>query len=421
MNGRQRLLAAAVVWAVVSNGVSVLAQNVTFIPLGRDVDNSEAEPGIWFRPDLGTAQDVLPLKTRAWATKESVTGGVALKCAFDKGSKAVMAMEMSALPKGSAGITFYAKASKALKITVCNVPCDVGADWKKIDLAWEKFGTTKDAPNIGWQFVVKAVGPVTEKTWLIIDRLGIETPSFDPNPKIDPQPGPDTVLSSKDMLYGVENLAKTAALLKEKKPFKVIALGDSVTAGAQITRGSWGIKPADCVQFLYFSHLTRLLEESAGYKGITPVQRGHGGWQASQGLTVVDKEVVADASAGDLVILEFGANDMGWAGVTPAAWKANMKKLIERVKTKTDQIIVMSPTVGGSVPKQAAEITEMLKQIVAEEKVAGADITKLSMYRGEPFAWALLANQFHPDIMGHITVAEMMAPLLTGQPRNYPE
>jgi hypothetical protein len=58
---------------------------------------------------------------------------------------------------------------------------------------------------------------------------------------------------------------------------------------------------------------------------------------------------------------------------------------------------------------------------VAEEKVAGADVTKFFTYRGPQFGCALLANDFHPDLMGHITIGEMIAPLLTGKEKTYPE
>jgi len=54
-------------------------------------------------------------------------------------------------------------------------------------------------------------------------------------------------------------------------------------------------------------------------------------------------------------------------------------------------------------------------------EISAADITRLASYRGERFAWAWLANEGHPAYMGHILMAEMMAPLLTGQHRNYPE
>src|SRR5262249_4845114 len=239
-------------------------------------------------------------------------------------------------------------------------------------------------------------------TWLILDRIGTESPQFDPSPKIEPQTGPDVTISSKDILYGAEHLAKTRQRAQAKQPFKVIALGDSVTAGAQMYRGTWGVKGAEGVPFLYFAHLARLAEEHYGYQGIKPVQHGHGGWTSAQALKVVDKEVVEEAGPNDLVILQFGGNDLSWAKVTPPAWKANMKQLIARTKTKTDQIIIMSTTPIGEVGKIQPATTKILQELVQEEKVAAADITRLAYYRGEPFAWAWLANEGHPAYMGHI-------------------
>jgi lysophospholipase L1-like esterase len=376
---------------------------------------------MWFCPDLGKAADILPLKTRDWATKESVTGGVAMKCVFEKGSRGILAYEKEAYPAGSAGITLYAKASRKLTLKVGNVPAEVGTDWKKFDFPWERLGTNRDKPMLGFQLVVAVQGPIEERTWVILDRIGTEAPQFDPQPKIEPQSGPDTTISSKDILYGADNLAKTRERAKAKQPFKVIVLGDSVTAGAQMSRGTWTVKGADGVPFLYFAHFARLAEEHFGYKGITPVQHGHGGWTAAQALKVIDKEVVEEAGPNDLVILQFGGNDMTWAKATPATWKADMKKLIARAKTKTDQIILVSTTPAGEVGKIQPEITKILQELVQEEKVAAADITKFAFYRGDAFAWAWLANEGHPAYMGHITMAEMMAPLLTEQHRMYPE
>lgn len=397
------------------------AAEITFKPLDMPQGNTENRTGMWFCPDLGNATGILPLKTRVWATKESVTGGVAMKCVFEKGSRGILAYEKEAYPTGSAGITLFAKASRKLVLKVGNVPAEVGTDWKKLDFPWERLGTTRDKPRLGFQFVVAVQGPIEERTWLILDRIGTETPAFDPKPAIEPQAGPDATLSSKDILYGAEHLAKTRDRAKASQPFKIIALGDSVTAGAQMYRGTWAVKGAEGVPFLYFAHLARLAEEHFGYKGITAVQHGHGGWTAAQAFKVVDNEVVDEAGPNDLVILQFGGNDMSWAGVTPTAWKADMKKLIARVKTKTDQIILVSTTPIGGIAKLQPAITKVMQELVQEEKVAAADITRLATYRCEPFAWAWLANEGHPAYMGHIIMAEMMAPLLTGVERIYPE
>jgi len=397
------------------------AAEITFTPFEHPQGNSENRTGMWLRPNLGKPEEVLPLKTRLWATRESVTGGVALKCVFEKGAVGLLTFEKDNYPP-SAGLTFYAKASKPLKLLVNKtVTVEAGTEWKKIDVPWEKLNTTREKPTVPWQFFLKVISPLDERTTLLIDRLGVEAPEFDPNPKIEPQSGPDATFSSKDMLYGAENLAKTLEKLKAKQPFKVIAFGDSITAGAQMTRGSWDIKPADGVQFLYFSHFARLLEQKFGYTGIKPMQFGHGGWTAEAAMKVIDAEVIANCEAGDLVILEFGGNDMSWNKASPDEWKKRMKVLIAKVKTKTDQILLYGPGGGSDIFKLKDDVTRVLKELVEEEKLAAADLNKLFLYRGEPYAWALLANEYHPDFMGHITIGEMLAPILTGEHKNYPE
>ncbi|MGH7144143.1 MAG: SGNH/GDSL hydrolase family protein [Planctomycetota bacterium] len=400
---------------------SLAAEDTTFTPLSMAQGNSEDHTGMWFRPDLGAAADILPLKTRISATQESVTGGVAMKVVFEKGSTGKLAYELSptSFAAGSAGVTLYAKASRACTLLVCGVAADVGTDWKKLDFPWARLGgISPEKP--GWQFKLAVKGPIDETTTLWIDRLGCEGPAFDPNPKLDIKKGPDPEISSKDYIYGADNLAGALANAKAKKPFKLLALGDSVTAGAQCNRGTWGVQIKDGVSFLYFAQIARDWEKYFGYQGITPVQHGHGGWIAAQGLNVVDKEIVDEAGPDDVVILEFGANDMGWAGKTPDQWEADVKALIDRVKTKTKNIIVLSPTPGGKVPGYAKEITAHLKDIVKSEKVCGVDVTKMLMFRGLPYAWALQANEFHPDFCGHIMLGDQIAPALTGETVEYP-
>ena len=52
--------------------------------------------------------------------------------------------------------------------------------------------------------------------------------------------------------------------------------------------------------------------------------------------------------------------------------------------------------------------------------VAGVDITRLSMYRGERLAYGWLGNPYHPTFVGHAIMAEAIAPAITGQHRNFP-
>lgn len=145
------------------------------------------------------------LKTRVWATKESVTGGVAMKCVFEKGSRGVLAYEKDAYPAGSAGITLFAKASRKLTIKVGNLPAEVGTDWKKLAFPWERLGTSREKPRLGFQLVVAVQGPIEERTWLILDRIGTESPEFDPKPRLEPQNGPDATISSNYTRYSIPN------------------------------------------------------------------------------------------------------------------------------------------------------------------------------------------------------------------------
>jgi lysophospholipase L1-like esterase len=402
------------------------AGEIVFTPLTHPAGelNSETNTGEWFRPDLGTINDVLPLKTRVFATKESVTDGVGMKWVFEKGSKGVFSFETKDFDPATAGITFFAKSSKPIKFRICkNVnqeilkTVEIGADWKKYDFAWSDMGGAKD----WWQVNFQVIGAIEERTTLFLDRVGIESPTFDPNLKINPQTGKDDTISSKDIVYGAENLAKTLALLKDKKPFKIIAVGDSISAGAQTNRGTWGIEIPKGIQFRYFGHMAHLWEEEFGYKGITLVDCAHGGWTTKQLIAILEKDVFPNVGPNDLVVLQSGGNDIA-GGYTAEQWKVDAKLMIAQLKTKTDQILVVSTTIPakGPVTNQAAGISKALKEIVAEEKVAGADVSKFMFYRGPAFTSAIFANDYHPDYMGHITLGEMIAPILTGKHVTYP-
>ncbi len=384
-----------------------------FAPLAFNQGNTETHTGMWLCADLGKAQDILPLKTRLWATRESVTGGVALKCLFEPGSKASLNWEnMDKFPADAAGITLYARASRPLKLNVAKAVADVGTEWRKLDLAWVALGTTRERRDVGWLLTISVAGPIEQRTWLILDRLGTEAPEFIASPKIEPQDGPDETISSKDILYGAENLAKTLQRAREKKPFKIYAFGDSITLGAQMYRGTWGVPAKEGIPFLWHHHLGRLWEEHFGYKGISVVHGGVPGAISGAHLKNLGP-FLKDATADDLVVLA--------ASTAPAQWKKPLLQMIATAKQKTEQILVMSPPTGSFVVGASDQVTKLLKEVVAEEKVAAADITRFCLYRGEKYAWAGEGNEWHPTYMLSLTMGEMMAPLLTGEERTWPQ
>jgi hypothetical protein len=97
-----------------------------------------------------------------------------------------------------------------------------------------------------------------------------------------------------------------------------------------------------------------------------------------------------------------------------------MKDLITEAKKKTSQIIILSLTTGGNIPPLAADISSKFRAFAKDENVAYMDVTRWSQYRGEKYAWAYLANEYHPGFMGHIMMAELMLPLFTGENFDWP-
>ncbi|MHC4396463.1 MAG: SGNH/GDSL hydrolase family protein [Planctomycetota bacterium] len=400
--------------------VGQIVSAANFVPISHGDENWEKHTGLWVCPKLGEASDVLPLSTRLYATRQSVTDGVALRIDISKGSKGTITMENSPFQPDTAGLTFYAKASSPLEVMVANrAKVNVTSQWQKFDISWEKLGTEKARPSVGWEFQIELASPAKKNCYLIIDRLGTESPTFDPDPNIKKQQGLDVTINTKDILGNASVLAPTIERLKKKQPFRIIAFGDSVTAGAQCNRGNWGIEKADHVQFLYFGHLATLLETEYGYKGIDAVQNGYGGWTAEQGRKIVEK-VFQDVRPEDVIIIEFGGNDLGWAKRTIDQWLISLEALVNSAKKKTSQIIIMSMTTGPNIPPISDNISRRFRVFADKQKVAFVDVTRWSMYRGQKYAWAYLANGYHPDFMGHIMMGEIMSPLFTEKHFDWP-
>ncbi len=390
-----------------------------FVPLHHDADDMENRTGLWLCPRLERPAASEPfVGTRLYATREAVTGGVALRIEIPKGSRGIVTYEHSPLPAGSAGITFYARASEPLDLTLKNVLVRVGTTWAKHDVPWAALGTKPDAPDIGYEFTLGLAAPAPRDVWIIIDRLGTEGPTFEAAPPLSPTRGPDRVINTRELVGNAAVLAPTMQRLRRRERFRIVAFGDSVTAGAQSFRGNWDLKDA-APQHLYFSRLARGLEKHFGVGNIACVQNGHGGWTAEKAKTVAPK-VFGEMLPGDVLLLEFGANDLGWAEHGIDRWLTNLRDLVHMARAKTDQIVVLTPTVGGKIPQFAPAISAAIRRFAQSERVAYADITLWSLYRGEAFAWAYLANEYHPDFMGHAMIGEIVLPLFTGEHFDWP-
>ena len=93
-----------------------------------------------------------------------------------------------------------------------------------------------------------------------------------------------------------------------------------------------------------------------------------------------------------------------------------MKTLVDQVQAGgVTQIVVMGITTADVTIATASAISTALAELVFEENVAAVDVTEFSTFRGDKFAWAYLANTFHPDASGHMLIAKMTSTLFTDE------
>jgi len=106
-------------------------------------------------------------------------------------------------------------------------------------------------------------------------------------------------------------------------------------------------------------------------KQVVIVKAGIGGNNSGQGLARMDKDVLSHKP--DLVVIMFGVNDESKKGdgneVSPADYRANFEKMIEKMRGAGGQIILMTTSMknthwvvtGGNLGEYAAVIRDLAK------------------------------------------------------------
>jgi len=381
-----------------------------FTPLTTAADDSENHTGVWFASWMTLPNPLIPIETLVRATKEAVTGGVALKVIVQPGSIGRIMYETDLTNKN---LTFYVKASANTTMRIFR-PSTNGSQTFNATTAWHKVDIALTAAD--WMFSIELNAAATAEMYYIIDRIGYED-VFTAQDLSGVTTGPDTDISTSALVAGGSNLSATKARLTAKTAFKVVALGDSITWGAQITRGNAFNMGGNEDKYKYSSVLARYLELHFGYtSGALAVYNfGHGGWTTQQAIdsNLITTEVLTQAGPNDLVILQFGGNDLA-GGATIAEWKADMVMLIDQLQTAgVTQIVLMGTTSGAATFANFAGITTTLNELVTEQNVGIVDTTKFSTFRGDAFGWAYLSNEYHPDAEGHMQIGRIASTLFT--------
>jgi len=169
-----------------------------------------------------------------------------------------------------------------------------------------------------------------------------------------------TALSPADASYGIFRrvvqaavLALAAALLLASpaaaKPLKLVALGDSLTAG-------YGLPPGQA-----FPDVLAQALKAKGWQ-VEVVNAGVSGDTAADGLARFDWSVPQDA---DAIVVELGANDM-LRGLDPAATEATLALILAKARTARLAILLAgmraAPNYGADYQRRFDAIYPALAQ-----------------------------------------------------------
>jgi lysophospholipase L1-like esterase len=194
-------------------------------------------------------------------------------------------------------------------------------------------------------------------------------------------------------------LRKTVRKLREHKPLRIIAYGDSITAGGE----------ASSVDLQFPSRWAEYLRKQHPDSKIELLNHATGGDNTENGLARLQEKVLSQKP--DLVLIAFGMNDhnlLGVGGVPVPKFKENLKSIATQIREKTGaEVILLScfpPNPDWHFGShQMGKYAQATKEAAEELKAPYADVygiweTVLTR-KDEP---SLLGNDInHPNDFGH--------------------
>ncbi|HPG70114.1 MAG TPA: GDSL-type esterase/lipase family protein [Candidatus Hydrogenedentes bacterium] len=191
-------------------------------------------------------------------------------------------------------------------------------------------------------------------------------------------------------------LPKTAEKLRKGGPFKIVAYGDSITAGGD----------ASSLPLQFQERWARYLAERFPQAQITVENGATGGDATAQGLQRLREKVLDRAP--DLVLIGFGMNDHNIGGPSPEQFTENLKIIVTQIRDNTGaEAILFSafpPNPDWKFGSHRMELYAAATRRAAEQLgCAYADVfgvwTKVLARKDLP---SLLGNNInHPNDFGH--------------------
>jgi len=216
----------------------------------------------------------------------------------------------------------------------------------------------------------------------------------------------DTPIALAEPTDATVKLARTGAALRSGKPLKIVAFGDSITAGGE----------ASSVELQYPFRYAAHLRATFPSADVTVENGATGGDNTEQGVARLEEKVLSRKP--DLVLVAFGMNDHNRGGVDVDRFADNLRTIVTRIREKTGADVILLSTFppnpdwhfGSKRMEQYAAVTQ---RVANEMNVAYADVHAAWMkVLDRKDAASLLANHInHPNDFGHWLYAEVLKSL----------
>lgn len=194
----------------------------------------------------------------------------------------------------------------------------------------------------------------------------------------------------------VDLLPRAVAKLAKGGPFRIVAYGDSITAGGDATRPEW----------IFWNRWAEGLRKRHPGSGITILNGATGGDSTVQGLQRLQSKVLDQKP--DLVLIGFGMNDHNRGGVPIPQFESNLREMIRRIRESNGAEVLLFSAFPPN-PRWKFGSNRMEDYAAATRRAAEQTGSAYADVHGNWLTWSgrkkpedMLGNNInHPNDFGH--------------------
>ena len=194
----------------------------------------------------------------------------------------------------------------------------------------------------------------------------------------------------------LEFLSQSQAKLNDGGEFRIVAFGDSITAGGDATHPDR----------IFWKRWANRLQQRYPRAKVNAINGATGGDSTVQGLQRLEAKVLKEKP--DLVLLGFGMNDHNKGGVPIPQFESNLKQIIDRIRRETRAEVILFSAFPPNPnwhygTHRMQEYAASTRRVAAESRVAYADVfTNWQSLAERKKPEDLLGNNInHPNDFGH--------------------